>query len=126
MNRNEFVEMYISIVQRALNFAETARREGLLALEEELDAQKADERDIFEYGIRFVIDGTDRETIEKILSNIVKQEKDESMYILKTIQKEAVLAIQEGIVRPMLLYCLLNSYTDIIIKEDEIRNILKI
>jgi flagellar motor component MotA len=126
MNRDEFVEMYTSIVQRALNCSEKARREGLLALEEELDAEKADERDIFEYGLRFVIDGTDKKTIEKILSNIVKQEKDESMYILKTIQKEAVLAIQDGIIHPRLLYCLLNSYTDIPIKEDKIRNILKI
>jgi flagellar motor component MotA len=99
-------------------FSEKSRRQGLLALEEEISQERLDERDIFEYGIRFVVDGTDREVIEKILSNIIKQEKDENMRILKTIQKEAVLMIQEGInQRP--LYALLNSYTDITLKEDK-------
>jgi flagellar motor component MotA len=88
-----------------------------LALEEEISAEKVAARDILEYGLRFVIDGTDRDMIEKILSNIVNQEQDERLKILKTMQKEAVLMIQEGINRTM-LYALLNSYTDIAIKDD--------
>jgi flagellar motor component MotA len=89
-------------------------------LDDELDHEMADMRDIFEYGLRFVVDGTEREIIDKILSNIIKQEKDEQAQILKTIQKEAVLMIQEGS-NPRMLYVLLNSYTDISIKEDEIK-----
>jgi hypothetical protein len=38
----------------------------LLALEDELDQKKINDRDIFAYGIRFVADGTDAEIIEKI------------------------------------------------------------
>jgi flagellar motor component MotA len=117
MNRADFVAMYETIMQRALHFSEKARREGLLALDEEIVAEKVAERDILEYGLRFVIDGTDRDMIEKILSNIVNQEQDERLKILKTMQKEAVLMIQEGINRNM-LYALLNSYTDIAIKDD--------
>jgi chemotaxis protein MotA len=124
MTRDEFITEYNNIVGRALAFAEKARREGLLALEEESDEEKINERDVFEYGIRFVVDGTDKETIEKILSNIVKQEKDEYKYILKTIQKEAVLMIQDGL-NPSLLYAVLNSYTDITLKEDKTKELME-
>jgi flagellar motor component MotA len=117
MTRDEFVKRYIEITGRALECSEKARREGLLALEEMSNQEKIDERDIFEYGLRFVVDGTDNKIIEKILSNIIEQEKDEDMIKLKTIQKEAVLMIQEGS-NPRLLYAVLNSYTDMAIKED--------
>jgi len=87
-------------------------------LEDETDREKIDDRDVFEYGIRFVIDGTDQEFIDKLLSNIINQEKDENMRTLKIIQKEAVLRIQEGM-NPRQLYALLNSYTDLSLREDE-------
>jgi flagellar motor component MotA len=116
--------MYTNVVQRALNCSERARREGLLALEEEITDEKVEERDIFEYGLRFVVDGTDNEMVEKILSNIIEQEEDKQMKILKTIQKEAVLMIQAGINR-RLFYALLNSYTDIALKDDEMKNALE-
>jgi flagellar motor component MotA len=125
MNRNEFIEMYTNIVQRAFDLAEKARKEGLLALEDEVISEKAEKRDIFEYGLGFVIDGTDYEIVERILSNIITQEKDEQMNILKNIQKEAVLAIQVGM-NPRLLYCLLNSYTDITIEDDGFKKILEL
>jgi phosphoribosylformimino-5-aminoimidazole carboxamide ribonucleotide (ProFAR) isomerase len=91
-----------------------------LALEDGLDQEMADMRDIFEYGMRFAVDGIDWIMIDKILSNIIKQEKDEQMQLLKTIQKAAVFTIQVGFgVRT--IYAVLNSYTDISIKEDEIK-----
>jgi len=124
MNRAEFVRRYFEIVGRAVAFSEKARREGLLALEEESDQEKINDRDIFEFGMRFVVDGTDSELIEKILSNIVAQEKDESLRLLKTIQKEAVLKIQTGL-NPRLLIFLLNSYTDIPLNEEGQKAILK-
>ena len=120
MNRDEFVKKYYDIAGRALVFCEKARREGLLALEKESDKEKINDRDVFEYGIRFVIDGTDQELIDKILSNIINQEQDQNMRTLKTIQKEAVLMIQDGI-NPQLLYALLNSYTGISLREDELK-----
>jgi flagellar motor component MotA len=118
MTHDEFVKNYTEIVGHALDYSEKARREGLLALEEALDQEKRDGRDIFEYGLSFVIDGVDAEIIEKLLSNIIKQEKDEDLRTLKTIQKEAALMIQCG-VNPALMCSVLNSYTDITIKEDE-------
>jgi flagellar motor component MotA len=119
MTHDAFTTEYKDIVVRALALSEKARREGLLSLEEDADQEKRDSRDVFEYGLRFVIDGVDGTFIEKILSNIVRQEKDEDARILKTMQKEAVLAIYEGL-NPRLLYALLNSYTNITIKEAEI------
>ena len=124
MNHTEFVEKYIAVLERALNCAEKARREGLLALEGSLDPEKAGELDIFEYGLRFVIDGTDKGLIEKILSNIIAQEKDEYLRVLKTIQKEAVLAIQEGL-NPRILIHVLNSYTDIPLNDEKLKKILE-
>jgi flagellar motor component MotA len=124
MNRDEFVERYVTILENVLNCAEKARREGLLALEEGLDQAKADERDIFVYGLGFVTDGTDNVLIEKILSNIIAQEKDEYSRILKTIQKEAVLAIQEGL-NPRILFHLLTSYTDIPLNDERIKKMMK-
>jgi flagellar motor component MotA len=118
MNRSEFVEQYYKMVQRAMHCSEKARREGLLSLEEELCNEKADGRDIFEYGLRFVIDGFDSEIIRDILSNIISQEKDEQKQTLKNIQQEAVLSIQAGD-NPRILYAKLNSFTDIPLNKDE-------
>ena len=122
MSRTEFVEKYQHIAGKALEYAEKARREGLLALEDELDQEKIRTRDIFEYGLRFVIDGTDREIIDEILSNIINQERDEEIRILMNIQKRAVLSIQAGD-NPRITYALLNSFTDIPL-EDENKSIL--
>jgi chemotaxis protein MotA len=105
MPRDEFIKKYTDIVCHALHCHKKARTEGLLALEEELDQEKIDARDIFEYGLQFVVDGTEGEIIDKILSNIIKQEKDEDMRTLKTIQKEAVLMIQGGY-NPRIFYSL--------------------
>jgi flagellar motor component MotA len=123
MTHDEFITQYDVIARHALAFSEKSRREGILALEEILDQKKIDDRDIFEYGIRFVVDGIDSEIIEKILANIIRQEKDKNMSILKNIQKEAVLGIQKAL-NPRILYALLNSYADITIKEDEISKLV--
>jgi flagellar motor component MotA len=122
MNRTEFVESFVLFLQKALDCSNKARREGLLALDEGLDPEKVDERDIFEYGLRFVVDGTDAEIIEKVLSNIVAQEKDEDLRLLKTIQEEAVLGIQSGL-NPRMLFWVLNSYTDIPLNDGKMKDI---
>ena len=111
MNNNEFNENCKDIMKRALHYSEKARCEGLLALEDFIDSDKKRNRDIFDYGLQFVCDGTEAELVDKILSNIIRQEKDEQAVLLKTMQKEAVLAIQQGM-NTWYLYCLLNSYTD--------------
>jgi flagellar motor component MotA len=79
VNRNDFVKMYVNTVQRALDCAKKIRREGILPLEHDIVEEKVEERDIFEYGLHFVVDGVENEIIEKILSNIINQEEDEQM-----------------------------------------------
>jgi hypothetical protein len=118
MNRDEFIEQYTAFAERALKLATKARREGILSLERDIDQQKVNERDIFEYGLSFVVDGTERSIIEKILGNIVTQEKDDYTLFYKTIQMEAALEIQQG-TNPKMLYFILNSFTDIPLKDDK-------
>jgi flagellar motor component MotA len=122
MEQTEFVEKYMKIMKEVLRFSNKARHEGLLALEESLDKGRESNRDIFMLGMRFSLDGTDYQLIDKILSNIIKQEKDEYEIVLKTIQKEGVLSIHDGL-NPWLTYCLLNSYTDIPISEKDFEEI---
>jgi flagellar motor component MotA len=90
MTQDELVKEYNAVVGRALTFFEKAKREGFLALEDELD------RDIFEYGMQLALDGRDAEAIERKLSSLIEQEKDENLHLLKTIQKDAVLVLQKG------------------------------
>jgi flagellar motor component MotA len=120
MNHAEFNENYYQIVERALRFNDKARREGLLSLEDLIDSKKADERDIFEYGLRFAVDGVDAEGIDIILSNIVNQDQDEQSRLLKTIQKEAVLSIQAG-VNGRIMFAVLNSLTGLSLNEDKMK-----
>jgi flagellar motor component MotA len=115
MTRTEFIKQYAALLEKALPLADKARREGLLSLTS--DPEKVKERDIFEYGLNFAIDAIDPYIIEKILTNIIVQEKDEYTYIYKTIQKEAALGIQQGL-NSKLLHQILNSFTDLTLKED--------
>jgi flagellar motor component MotA len=112
MNTGEFIQEYNNIVEKALRMSDISRREGLLALEELLDEDKFIKRDLFEVGLLLVTDRNDNEFIDKILSNLVNLETDNDKRLLKTIEKEAVLAINAGW-DPRLLELLLNSYVNI-------------
>jgi len=96
MELETFVKQAAYIVCRACDFSEKARREGLPALEESIDAQKADIQDVFEYGIRLAVDGADELRINEALSGLIDGERDEDARRLKTMQKEAVLSIHAG------------------------------
>jgi flagellar motor component MotA len=113
----DFCKTYKQIVKRALKFLKIARKEGLLALESYLEEKKINERDVFEYGMRLVIDGTNYEIIDKILSNIIKQEKDETLSYLMSIQKDAVYSLCHGVPLGVLI-ALMNSQTDLSLSED--------
>jgi flagellar motor component MotA len=111
MNAEEFKKKYNHIVERAITFSDEARRKGLLALEDQIDEEKLMQRDVFEWGIRLTVDGTDCEIINKVLTNIINLEENNDEKVLKNIQKEAVLGIQGG-QNPRLLVTLLNSYVN--------------
>jgi flagellar motor component MotA len=112
MNENDFMEEYNAIFERLLIFSIIASSMGLVSLENLLDKEKYNQRDIFEYGIRLVMDGRGPELTNKIFTNLINLEPDKERKILKNIQKDAVLAIQEGI-SPKDLMCVMNSYVRI-------------
>ena len=123
MTYDEFLKNFYIILKRAMEFSFKARREGLLALDEVLEEEKVDNRDIFEYGMRFTIDGTDKDVIDNILTNIINQEKDNFSRTLKNIQKEAVLSIQGGH-NTRILLAFINSHTDIPLNDPEFKKII--
>ena len=112
MKRDEFIEKCCKTIAQAISFAEKARREGLLALEDVLEDIETDEnRGILKYGLRLVVDGTEKEFIDKVLTNIIEHEKDDYARRLKIIKKEAVLMILEGM-NTRLIAIMLLSYLD--------------
>ena len=81
-----------------------------------IDKDKYHKRGIIDLGLRLLIDGTDSQFINKILTNIVNLETDNDRKILKTIEKEGILGIQEGLNKRLLLL-LLNSYVNVGIED---------
>jgi len=118
MNKEEFIKAYNQFIEQASTLCEKSRREGLLSLEANLETI-ADP--FFKRGLRLAIDGTAPVFIDKILTNLIEQEKDGHARTLKIIKKEAVIAIQSGM-NILLLLNLLNSYTDIPFDADEVIN----
>ena len=106
-----FVKKFEEIMNKTHKFSEKARQQGLLALEDFLDEEKANRKDVFVLGIRLIVDGTETAVVDKILSNLVNLETDVDEKLLKTIQKEAVLGIQKRI-NFRLLSLILHSYVD--------------
>ena len=112
MNEIDFMKEYNAIFERSLIFSIISRSMGLGSLENLLDKEKCNQRDILEYGMRLVLNGRTSETIDKICTNLINLETDKERKILKTIQKDAVLAIQQGI-SPEELMWILNSYVNV-------------
>jgi flagellar motor component MotA len=123
MTYEEFTEAYFNFFELALSWSKKERKEGLLSLEDGIDHLKAAERDIFMYGMRFVVDGINSTILDELLSNIIKHEKDAYESLLMTIKKEAVLAIQERNNSRLSAY-LLNSYVDIPLNDPRFEKIL--
>jgi flagellar motor component MotA len=112
MNEKDFMEEYDKILKCTLIFSIISSSMGLVSLKNLLDEEKYNQRDIFEYGMRMVLDGKSPELIDKILTNIINLETDKEKKILKNIQKDAVLSIQQG-TSPNDLMLILNSYVNI-------------
>ena len=89
-----FAAKIASMIRRAYLFHQTARREGLLALEDEIDEGLLARRDLFELGIHFVLNAMDDYIIDEILSIMIAREPDEETRLFKDMQKVAVLSIQ--------------------------------
>jgi hypothetical protein len=113
LERTSFILAYFELVQRAYHLLKQSHREGLLSLEESRDYKLCYKRDIFELGLHFSIDGTDWDYIDKILSNLIEQDKDDHYYhLLGVIKKEAVRCIYYND-KPRMFLIILNSYVSI-------------
>jgi len=110
LNYDEFVSVYYKSIQIISRFSEKARRDGLLALEEELE--QFAEGEFLKLGFRLVVDGTDAEIVRELLSILHEQEHDYYKSILKRVQLEGILSIQAG-ENPRLLLVRLNSMVHI-------------
>jgi flagellar motor component MotA len=119
MTRDEFIAEYHIVAARALQLSEKTRKEGLLAIEEEIDYEKWKQRDIFEYGLLFMVDGTDASDIRDILENIIQQEDDKYTRQLMVIKCVAALSIQAGD-NPRILVFKLNALTDLVLADDPV------
>ena len=124
MTYDEFRKEFFTFFKWAMASSEKARREGLLAIEEELEQIRPSKLGMVKTGMQLVVDGTDAGIIDKILSNMINQEKDEYAKTLQQIQKEAVLSIQNGD-NPRITALLMNSYTDISLDDPEFKAIFQ-
>ncbi|MHC6204171.1 hypothetical protein ACYULU_13380 [Breznakiellaceae bacterium SP9] len=94
LNHDDFVHCYYYIVRKAVEFLDKTRREGFLAIEEDLE--DLGNNDLFKVGLRLVVEGIDDEIIRELLSNMIEREHDPYKRILKQVQVEAILSIQSG------------------------------
>jgi Leucine-rich repeat (LRR) protein/flagellar motor component MotA len=101
-----FANSYYTLVETLTRFSKKARREGILALEEEIEDCAGD--NFFKIGLRLTVDGTDGEIIRDILTPHIEREHDFYRKKLKEIALEGILGIHDGVSYNHLLM-LLNS-----------------
>jgi len=116
MDENDFIAEYNAIFERSIVCSTISNSMGLVSLENILDKKKYNQRDIFEYGMRLVLEGRVPDFIDKILSNIINLETDKERKILKNIQKDVVLSMQQGIAPEQIMW-IMNSYVNIELDE---------
>ena len=123
MEYKEFITKTATTVKRANDLNKHSRKEGLAELIEAIDAQKLQNRDIFEFGIQLAADGAELEYIDTVLLNLIKTEQDDTARRLKIIKKEAIICIQKGLNSWLLLnslFALMNNN-----ERKDVQNILK-
>jgi len=112
MTHEDFFKQFNKILKIAVGLSMIENRQGLLALEDYIGNDAIKDMELFKRGLRLIVDGIDADNIDKIISNKIKQEKDEYVRLIINMQKDALLLIQKG-VNPGLVYALLNSYAGI-------------
>jgi len=104
-----FCNNYYTLVEIILNFSTKARREGLLAIEDEVEELSDG---VFRDGIRLVIDGTDGKIIREFFTLKIEREHDYYRKKLMEIALEGIAGIQNGD-RTMCIALRLASMVDI-------------
>jgi Leucine-rich repeat (LRR) protein/flagellar motor component MotA len=98
-----FCNSYYKLTATILAFSDKARREGLLALEEELEHIA---EGFFTLGIRLVVDGTDAGIIRDILQTKLERENDFYRKKLLEVALEGIIGIQAGDSRMVIAFLL--------------------
>jgi len=112
MTNEEFVSAFKNIFERAMLLSEETRRKGLDILKEHTDVFKSNRNDVMEFGLKLIFDKIQGHVVDSVLSNLINLENDNQKKILKTVQKTAVIAIQQGYNR-VVLALLLSSFVNI-------------
>ena len=112
MTNDEFVGAFKNIFERAMLLSEETRRKGLAVLKDHTDVYITNQGDVMEYGLKLIFDKIQGHMVDSVLSNIINLENDNQKKILKTVQKTAVLAIQQGY-NKIVLALLLSSFVNI-------------
>ena len=118
MEQKDFIEKTACLIQKAYEINLKKRKNGGDELSACIDAESLKRRDVFQSGLRLLTVCTDIDYINKILSNMIAMEQNETARRFKTIQKEAVLGIHEEI-NSLLLVSVLFSF----INDDEKQDI---
>ncbi|GBU26538.1 hypothetical protein R84B8_00048 [Treponema sp. R8-4-B8] len=87
-----FCNYYYTLIETIFRFREKARREGLLALENELEDLS---KGFFKTGIRLVVYGTDAAVVRELLTLKIEREHDHYIKTLKKIAMEGIISIQD-------------------------------
>jgi len=84
------------IIEKLISLANTSRREGLLALEGQLD--ELGDNEFLKEGIQMIIDGAEAEMIEDILNRKIERYEDEILSIGKIFEAAGGFAPTMGII----------------------------
>jgi hypothetical protein len=95
MNRKKFITEYTRFAQFTMKMAHKAKRRGIESLGDEVEDIDETEK-VFKEGLRLILDKADPALVNEILSNTIAHEKDKYMRLYMTIQKRAVLGLQNG------------------------------
>jgi flagellar motor component MotA len=95
-DHNRFVKEYFNTLFMMYKYSRLSLKEGLLALEDYIDNIGDEEDKFVKLGFQFVVDGTCGTIVKEILSNYVERETDFYFKIIREIQLEGILGIQNG------------------------------
>jgi Leucine-rich repeat (LRR) protein len=88
-----FCNCYYNLVEIVIQLADKAKREGILALKEDLDDFSDD---FFKAGITLVVDGTDAGILRELLTIKIEREQDYYRKRFMEIAMEGILCIHSG------------------------------
>jgi hypothetical protein len=110
---------YLELLDTTLKLSNKSIKKGLGALEEDLQLELIYQRNILHYGLRlFLDDSLNKEFINRVLINIINQEKDLDKKEWMILQREALICICDEKLTDREIIIDLNSLTNFNINED--------